>query len=181
VCNQVLGGGVAARLFLDVREERGLAYAASSRIIELAHGDQPVVAYAGTRTDKTAESVAALLDNLQRITHGAAPTELETQTARRYLSDVFAVRMETIGAIADMVAELATFGFSYDYWDKYRDAVRKTEASSLGPEASRLFHAESSLIVVSGDAQAIAPALTRFGEVTVLDPEHDFAVTKTLR
>jgi predicted Zn-dependent peptidase len=38
VANQVLGGGVASRLFSDVREQRSLAYRTSAQVLEVAHG-----------------------------------------------------------------------------------------------------------------------------------------------
>ncbi|MEI7894707.1 MAG: pitrilysin family protein, partial [Myxococcales bacterium] len=57
VATQVLGGGPASRLFMDVREKRSLAYQTRASLIELAQGPQPVVAYAGTRTAKTAEAL----------------------------------------------------------------------------------------------------------------------------
>jgi predicted Zn-dependent peptidase len=41
--NQILGGGVAGRLFLDVREKRSLAYSTSSSLEEAAHGHEPIV------------------------------------------------------------------------------------------------------------------------------------------
>ena len=47
----------------------------------------------------------ALLDNLKRISAEAA-AEDELNTARRYLADIFAVRMETVGSVADMVVAL---------------------------------------------------------------------------
>lgn len=179
VANQVLGGGVSGRLFLDVREQRSLAYSAYSRIVELAHGDQPAVLYAGTQTEKTADAVTGLLENMEKITeHGVQEGEVET--ARRYLSDVFAIRMETIGSIADMVAELWTLSLPYDYWDRYRDAVRRTTASAASTVAPKLYHPNASIIAIAGDADAIAPKLTRFGEVTVIDPEHEFATVRTL-
>jgi zinc protease len=182
VSNQVLGGGVAGRLFSDVREQRSLAYSVYSRIIELSHGDQPVVAYAGTQTDKTADAVQGLLENLQKMAQGGAggATDAETATARRYLSDVFAIRMETIGSIADMVAELVNLGLPYDYWDRYRDAVRAATPSGVAEVAPKLFHPDRALIVVAGDADVIAPKLARFGQVTVVDPEKDFSTVKTL-
>jgi predicted Zn-dependent peptidase len=177
VANQILGGGVAGRLFLDVREQRSLAYSASSRVVELAHGEQPFVAYAGTRTEKTAECVTAILENLERVARDA-PSEQEAIIARRYLSDVFAVRMETIGSIADMIAELRTMSLPLDYWDGYRAEVRKIEPANAAAAAARTFHADRSLVVVAGSAGAIAQGLARFGDVTVLDPERDFAPQK---
>jgi hypothetical protein len=35
-------------------------------------------------------------------------------------------------------------------------------------------------VVVAGNADAIASSLARFGDVSVLDPERDFAVQKTI-
>ncbi len=179
VCNQILGGGMAGRLFADVREQRSLAYSAYSRVVELAHGAQPVLAYAGTQTAKTADAVTGLLENEKRIVSSGV-TEAETQDARRYLSDVFAIRMETVGAIANMTAELATLRLPYDYWDTYRAAVRAAGATATWGAASKLYHPDSALVVVSGDADAIGSALARFGEVTVVDPEHQFAPIRTL-
>ena len=179
VCNQILGGGMAGRLFADVREQRSLAYSAYSRVVELAHGAQPVLAYAGTQTEKTADAVLGLLENEERIV-ASGVTEDETRGARRYLSDVFAVRMETVGSIANMTAELTTLGLPYDYWDTYRGAVRATAAGAASAAAPKLYHPAAALVVVAGDADAIAPKLARYGEVTVLDPEHQFSSIRTL-
>jgi predicted Zn-dependent peptidase len=68
VANQVLGGGVASRLFTDVRERRSLAYRTNAQILELARGDQPLLVHAGTETAKTSQVVRGLLENLGRMT-----------------------------------------------------------------------------------------------------------------
>ena len=179
VANQIVGGGVASRLFLDVREQRSLAYSAYSRILELAHGEQPVVAYAGTETSKTGLAVQGLLENLEKVSR-AGVTPQETETARRYLSDIFAIRMETIGAIADLVVEADTLGLPDGYWDTYRAAVRSVGPAEAGSAAGKVFHADRAIVVVAGDADAIVPALSHFGEVTVVDPEHEFKVVKSV-
>ena len=135
--------------------------------------------YAGTQTEKTADAVAGLLENLEKVV-ASGVTAGEVEAARRYVSDVFAIRMETVGAIANMVAELTELGLPYDTWDRYRDAVRATTASAASAMAPKLYQPAEALIVVSGDADAIAPKLARFGDVTVLDPEHELATLRTL-
>jgi hypothetical protein len=75
----------AGRLFLDVREDRSLAYSARGSIFELAHGPEPLLLYAGTETAKTDAALQATLDDLdgmivRRVTAG------ETESSRRYLS-----------------------------------------------------------------------------------------------
>lgn len=179
VANQVLGGGVASRLFTDVREQRSLAYRTSAQILELAHGPQPLVLYAGTETGKTALAVSGLLENAARMT-SAPPTSAETETARRYLSDVFSVRMETIGAIADMVVAEESLGLPHGYWDTYRKELRATTADAAARAAKALYSPETALVVVAGDADVVGPPLASFGEVTVVDPEKEFKVMRTL-
>jgi zinc protease len=92
VANQVLGGGAASRLFNDVREQRGLAYVTSAQAFELASGEQPILAYAGTETAKTSQTTLALLENLGRMS-SSPPTSAETDGARGYVADVFAIQM----------------------------------------------------------------------------------------
>ena len=179
VANQILGGGVASRLFTDVREQRSLAYRTSAQIMELAHGEQPVVVYAGTETSKTAQAVLGLLDNLIRMT-SSPPTSSETEGARRYISDVFAIRMETIGSIADMLVTQESFGLPDGWWDAYRKQVRATEPAEAAAAATKMYNVATAIIVVAGDADAIAPDLARFGNVTVVDPEKEFKTMRTL-
>lgn len=178
VANQILGGGVAGRLFLDVREQRSLAYSTGSRIMELAHGQQPFTAYAGTQTPKTGLAVQGILDNLAKIQSGV--TDQETATASRYLSDIFAVRLETLGAIAGMVATQIELGLPDGYWDQYRAAVKQVTTAQASDQAKALVSAPGWLIVVSGDADVIGTPLSHFGEVTVLDPEHEFKAVRTI-
>ena len=179
VANQVLGGGVASRLFTDVREQRSLAYRTSAQVLELSHGEQPLVVYAGTETGKTVQAVAGLLENLARMTT-SPPTAAETASARRYISDVFAIRMETIGSIADMVVTQETFGLPEGYWDAYRKQVRATEPAEAESAAKTMYTTERAIIVVAGDADVIAPELAKYGEVTVVDPEKEFKTMRTV-
>ena len=108
------------------------------------------------------------------------PTRPETTSARRYISDVFAIRMETIGSIADMVVTQESFGLPDGYWDAYRKQVRATEPAEAEAAAKKLYTADKALIVVAGDADVIAPELARYGEVTVVDPEKEFKTMRTV-
>jgi zinc protease len=179
VANQVLGGSGSGRLFQDVREQRSLAYSAQSRIAELAHGEQPLIAYVGTQTAKTGAALQGALEDLERMT-SSPPSDAETESARRYLSDVFAIRMETIGSIADLLAQQSSMGLPDGYWDGYRAAVRSTNAAEASAAAAKIYHPSQSLVVVAGDAETIAPVLVHFGEVTILDPAQEFRSIKTL-
>lgn len=179
VANQVLGGGVAGRLFLDVREQRSLAYNTRSQILELAHGPEPLFAYAGTATKKTGLAIQGLLENMDRIASGPIETS-ELTTAGRFLSDIFAIRLETIGSIADLIATQDTLGLPDGYWDQYRSAVKEVTLDQAQSAAKKLFSGDAQLIVVAGDAGVIGKALSHFGEVVVVDPEKEFQTVSTI-
>ena len=177
--NQILGGGVSGRLFMDVREKRSLAYSTGSSVEEPAHARVPIVLSAGTQTAKTALAVKALLENLEKIGK-TAPSDAELETASRYLSDSFLFRMETAGAIAELTTRLAVLDLPDDYYDEYRKAVRKLDATRVGKTAERYFQPKGAVVVVAGDASKIAKPLTHFGKVTIIDPEQGFAVGQQL-
>jgi len=179
VANQILGGGVASRLFMDVREQRSLAYSTRSSILELGHGPQALMAYAGTETKKTGLAVQGILDNYDKIVSQPID-DAEVASATRYLSDIFAVRMETIGAVADLVVAQTALGLPDGYWDAYRSEVRSVDNARSVAAAKKLFRSDKVLVIVSGDAEVLAPKLAHFGEVVVVDPQQDFKTIKTL-
>jgi zinc protease len=179
VANQILGGGVSGRLFLDVREKRSLAYNTRSSVGELARGPVPITAYAGTQTAKTGLAVQALLDNLKRISSEPASSE-ELDTARRFLADIFAVRMETVGAVADMVVSLRVLGLPDDYYDVYRKKIRDISADRAEKAIAEHVREGHAVIAVTGDAERIGPVLSHFGDVVVYNPEKEFERVRTI-
>jgi len=179
VANQILGGGAASRPFMDVREQRSLAYNTRSSIIELGHGGQPLMAYAGTETKKAGLAVQGILDNYDKIANQPID-DSEVASATRYLSDIFAVRMETIGAVADLVVAQTAMGLPDGYWDAYRAQVRAVDNGKAVAAAKKLYASDKVLVIVSGDADVLGPKLARFGDVLVVDPQQDFKTIKTI-
>jgi predicted Zn-dependent peptidase len=93
VMNHALGGGMASRLFQEIREERGLAYSVYS--YRAAFDDTGYLAiYAGTapeRVQETIEVIEAQLDLLER--EGLPAAELEA--AKGHLTGSLAMSLET--------------------------------------------------------------------------------------
>lgn len=177
--NQILGGGVSGRLFLDVREKRSLAYSTSSSVEEVAHGPVPILLSAGTQTAKAGLAVTGLLEHLKRI-GTTTPAPQEVATATRYLSDSFAISMETTRAIAGLTGRLAVLGLPDDYYDDYRAAVRSVRAARVTEVSASYFKEGRDIIVVAGDAERLTRPLSHFGPVSVVDPEHSFTTERVV-
>ena len=177
--DQILGGGMASRLFVDVREKRSLAYSARSGAWNLARGPVPLTLRAETRTAKTAQVTETLLSHLAKMT-ARPPSEREVESAASYLASVFTIRMETVGALADMTARLAVLGLRDDYYDEYRRRLRSLDRAAVNRVAERHYLRDRAVVVVAGDASKIKKKLSRFGRVVVVDSTRSFRVKETL-
>jgi zinc protease len=169
VANQVLGGSAASRLFMDLRERRSLTYGAYSTIhprIDVG----PFVASTSVRTDVTADALTALLEHLDRIV-SEAPSSSEIEDASRFLADSFPLRIDTPANIAHMVESLRVFGLPDDYYDQYRSRVQAVTPEGALVAARESIHPEQALVVIVGEASAIAESLRPYGAVTVVDAE----------
>lgn len=84
----ILSGGTSARLFMEVREKRGLCYAvgASYHVIK---GMAGVFCYSGTTSDRAQETLNVLLGEIHRLQEGIRPDELQRVKAQLKSSLVF--------------------------------------------------------------------------------------------
>jgi len=102
--SSVLSGGMASRLFAEVREKRGLCYAVSqSYATDRDYGR--CMAYVGTQPERAQESLDVLLAELQRInTPAGALTAEELQRALIGIRSSLIFSGESTGARASGLA-----------------------------------------------------------------------------
>ena len=96
--NTVLGEGMSSRLFLEVRERRGLCYDVHSWAGKMADTGSAGV-YIGTDPRRAEEAVRAVMAELHRmVEEPVGSTELEK--ARAYLKGRMVLRLESTGAVS---------------------------------------------------------------------------------
>ena len=96
VANQVLGGGMASRLFQEVREERGLAYSVYSHPTAFEDSGYLTI-YCGTAPKRARETLAVIDEVLaQVLAEGITPHELEV--AAGYLEGSMLLGLEDSGS-----------------------------------------------------------------------------------
>lgn len=77
----VLSGGMGSRLFVEVREKRGLVYSVRASV-RAYRGLGAVFAYAGTTPPRAAETLEVLLAELRRLHDGSGVTAEEFDRAK---------------------------------------------------------------------------------------------------
>ena len=158
VLDTILGGSTSSRLFQEVREKRGLAYAVYSYASHYADTGQ-VAIYVGTRPDNVSEAVKVIGSELQRLqSEGVSEEELERARdnvkGRTVLSmESTLTRMNRLGSSVLMGVPLLTV----DEVLAAFDAVTLDDVNGLARE---LWRAEGlSAAGVGGDEAAFRSAL----------------------
>jgi predicted Zn-dependent peptidase len=99
--NTILGDGMSSRLFLSVREERGLAYDIGSGLVDYADAGAIEIS-AGVDPAGLREALGAILDELVRLRDDLVPAE-ELDKAKRYLSGGLELRMDETRHVASWI------------------------------------------------------------------------------
>jgi zinc protease len=138
VIAQILAGQ-GGRLFLDLRDRRGLAYSVTATNAEgLAPGTFSV--YIATSPEKLAEARAGLLAELERLLE-KPPEEGELERARRFLVGNFAIDAQRNAVHAAHVALDALYGLGPDAsqrWPARIAAVTKDDVVRVARRIIRL-------------------------------------------
>lgn len=173
VANQVLGGGVSSRLFMDLRELRSLSYGVYSRMGENV-GTGNWFAGGQVRTAVTGDALHALFRHIECVTTEAAP-DPEVAMTRSYLTDSFALSIETPGNVADLVSNMRVFGLPADYYDTLRTRIAAVDPAGALATARRYVQPEHALVVVVGTADAPVEVGPPCAAAAQLPPEATFA------
>jgi predicted Zn-dependent peptidase len=96
--NAVLGEGMSSRLFLEVREAQGLAYAVDSTLSMLDETGLLVV-YAGVDPERAPHAIRAVLTELDRLCQEPVH-EVELNKAREFVKGRLVLGLEDSGAVS---------------------------------------------------------------------------------
>jgi len=91
--NAVLGGSMSSRLFQNIREKRGLAYAVHSYLAQYMDVGMLAI-YAGVAEEKLHETVSLIFDELHRLCNDSL-TEQEILSAKEMLKGNYLLSMES--------------------------------------------------------------------------------------
>jgi zinc protease len=169
VANRILGGGAAARLFSNLREEKGYTYGAYSRVNgDLFRGT--FVANTEVRNAVTDGSLHELMYELKRLRDEKVP-QSELEEAKRSIISSFALSLENPAGIINSWMNAKYYGLPADYWDRYSDEIAKVDVDTVQRMAKKYVDLEHLQIVVVGDAKQVREAVAKYGNVEAFDAD----------
>ena len=165
----MVGGGASARLFLNLREDKGYTYGAYSRF--------SAGRYLGTfrantevRTEVTKGSMDELMYELKRIRDEKVPQE-EFDRAKRTIIGGFALQLESPQALLNNIITQRLYSLPADYWDTYTQKIAAITQDDVQRVAKKYLDLSRLQIVAVGDAGKITDVLKQFGTVEIYDTE----------
>jgi predicted Zn-dependent peptidase len=131
----VLGGGMAGRLFADLRDRRGLAYTVGT-LGTFRTGPSFLVTYMGTAPGNVEAAEAGVLAELERI-RDEPVSERELARAKAYLLGNLAMDRRTSARHAWYLAFFEVIGAGWDFPERYARAVETVGVADLRRVAQR--------------------------------------------
>ena len=151
VLNVLLGDGMSSRLFLAVREEKGLAYDVSSGVVEYADAGAVEIS-AGVDPEKLPATIQAILAELARLTDEAVPP-VELAKAKAYLSGGLELRMDDTRHLASWVGGQEALHDRVLTLDEALEAVEAVDGADVTRLAGELFRDEGLRMAVVAPAR----------------------------
>lgn len=130
VGNHILGGsGLVSQLFKEVREERGLAYGASSHFSPLLRKGTFIMGLQ-TRNDQTFQAIEVMHKTLKKFVDNG-PTEKELIAAKKNLKGGFAMRYDTNSKLSSYAAMIGFYKLPLDYLDVFQQKIEAVTVASI--------------------------------------------------
>jgi len=166
VLDAIFGGSTSSRLFREVREKRGLAYAVGSYNEQFT--DQGLVAtYVGTREDNVEEACSIIGAELARL-RSEPVSEEELVRAKESVKGRLVLSSESTAARMTRISRATLFGLPIESLDEMLAKVDAIKVDDLTELAAELYGADRlSAAAVGADEDRFRQALAPVSEALV--------------
>jgi predicted Zn-dependent peptidase len=129
VLSTILGGGMAGRLFVELRDKRGLAYTAAA-YYDPVREPGALILYLGTAPQNAMKAEEALLQEVERVRTDPVGAD-ELSRAKGYLLGRYAMDRRTNERLAWYLAFYEVEGVGQDYAERYRGGVEAVTSGDV--------------------------------------------------
>ena len=169
LAHRILGGGPAARLFLNLREDKGYTYGAYSNFGGTKFRGT-WVSSSEVRTDVTEGAMKEFMYELKRLRDEKVTAE-ELDNAKRAIVGSFALSLEQPQSLLQNIITQKLYDLPAAYWDTYPQKVAAITADDVQRVAQKYIDLDHLQIVAVGDASKAHDILAKYGKVEVYDAD----------
>ena len=137
VLNTVLGGSMSSRLFQNIREKRGLAYAVFSGLTSYRDAGSMTV-YAGCASDVVGELIDVVITELRRLKDEHLPA-VELRRAKDHLKGSLMLSLESTSSRMSHLARQEIYFSRQVGFDEILEGVERVSVDDVQRVATHLF------------------------------------------
>jgi predicted Zn-dependent peptidase len=148
ILNTVLGGGMSSRLFQNIREKQGLAYAVYSEL-NLFSDTGCLTVYAGTAVETAKKVVSSILEEFRQLKEEFISVE-ELQRAKDHLKGSLMLSLESTSSRMSNLARQELYFDRFMSPDEMLDSIDAVTREEVQMIAQEFFRTESVALAMLG-------------------------------
>ncbi|MEM6864003.1 MAG: pitrilysin family protein [Bacteroidota bacterium] len=160
LANRILGGGSQARLFANLREDKGYTYGAYSSIRDNKYSPMRFSASAQVRNMVTDSSAVEILNEIQKIMDTPV-TEEELNIAKAKYSGNFVMALEKPQTIANYALNIETEDLPKDFYKTYLERIEAVTLDDIQRAAQKHLSTKNARVVVAGKGSEVLENLEK--------------------
>jgi predicted Zn-dependent peptidase len=147
--NTILGGGMSSRLFQNIREKQGLAYAVYSEL-SMYRDTGCMAIYAGTAVETAAQVIHSIVKELREIKTNLVPDE-ELRRAKDNLKGSFMLGLESTSSRMSNLARQELHLKQFYTLDEMIERIEAVSADQIRDIAREFFQSKNITLAVLGN------------------------------
>ena len=160
LANAILGGGGQARLFLNLREDKGYTYGSYSSFRTDKNTRSRIRAFASVRNAVTDSSVVELVKEIKKIQELPVSKDELDQAKAKYVGD-FVLALERPSTIARYALAIQTEGLPEDFYSTYLQKINAVSIEDIQRVTQKYFHLDRARIFVTGKGSEVLENLEK--------------------
>lgn len=153
VLNTILGGGMSSRLFQNIRERQGLAYAVMSDLM-LYRDAGAIAIYAGTSAETLEKVIQSVMDEFSDLKRNPVPDE-ELRRAKEHLKGSLMLSLESTNSRMTNLARQQIFFGRFFSMDEMIASIEGVTAEQVQELAAEAFVSEKLSLTVLGKVDGL--------------------------
>ncbi|HYL77144.1 MAG TPA: pitrilysin family protein [Bryobacteraceae bacterium] len=147
--NTVLGGGMSSRLFQNIREKQGLAYAVFSEL-SMYRDTGCMAIYAGTSVETAGKVVESIVKELRELKQNLVPAE-ELRRAKDHLKGSFMLGLESTSSRMGNLARQEIYFKRFFTLDEMLESIEAVTADQVQKIAQEFFDPKNITLAMLGN------------------------------
>ncbi len=156
IMNTILGGQFTSRINLNLREDKGYTYGASTSFYFNRISGR-FSAQASVQSEHTYDAIVEMMKELKGITEGIKTEEAELSKA--YLIKRYPSMFETYSQVGKNMAMLSVFDLPHDYFNTYIEKMESTTLDEIEAAGRNNISLDDMNILVVGNKEVVIPQL----------------------